>query len=81
MHSGQTPRHIASRSLAVRAVKHGTANRVDDDIEPARGRAGTSGPGAEEASPTQAGTFSFPMQEQDSWDNTVTATLTITINP
>ena len=31
--------------------------------------------------PTQAGTFSFPMQVQDSWDNTVNATLTITINP
>jgi hypothetical protein len=31
--------------------------------------------------PTQAGTFSFPMQVQDSWDNTVTATLIITINP
>ena len=31
--------------------------------------------------PTQAGTFSFPMQVQDSWDNTVNATLTMTINP
>jgi large repetitive protein len=31
--------------------------------------------------PTQAGTFSFPMQVQDSQDNMVTATLTITINP
>ena len=31
--------------------------------------------------PTRAGTFSFPMQVQDSWDNTVNATLTITINP
>jgi large repetitive protein len=31
--------------------------------------------------PTQAGTFSFPMQVQDSQDNTVTGTLTITINP
>jgi hypothetical protein len=31
--------------------------------------------------PTQAGTFSFPMQVQDSQDNTVNATLTITINP
>jgi large repetitive protein len=31
--------------------------------------------------PTQAGTFSFPMQVQDSSDNTVNATLTITINP
>jgi len=31
--------------------------------------------------PTQAGTFSFPMQVQDSWDNMVNATLTITINP
>ena len=31
--------------------------------------------------PTKAGTFSFPMQVQDSSDNTVTATLTITINP
>jgi Putative Ig domain len=31
--------------------------------------------------PTQAGTFSFPMQVQDSQDNTVNATLTITIDP
>jgi large repetitive protein len=31
--------------------------------------------------PTQAGTFSFPMQVQDSQDNTVDATLTITIDP
>ena len=31
--------------------------------------------------PTQAGTFSFPMQVQDSWDNTVNATITVTINP
>jgi hypothetical protein len=31
--------------------------------------------------PTQAGTFSFPMQVQDSQDNTVNATLTIPINP
>ena len=34
-----------------------------------------------DGTPTQAGTFSFPMQLQDSQDNTVTATLTITINP
>ena len=33
-----------------------------------------------DGTPTQTGTFSFPMQVQDSWDNTVTATLTITIN-
>ncbi len=31
--------------------------------------------------PTKAGTFSFPMQVQDSQDNTVSGTLTITINP
>ena len=31
--------------------------------------------------PTQAGIFSFPMQVQDSQNNTVHATLTITINP
>jgi len=31
--------------------------------------------------PTQAGTFSFPMQVQDSQDNTVNTTLTLTINP
>jgi large repetitive protein len=31
--------------------------------------------------PTQAGTFSFPMQVQDSQDNTVSGTLTITIKP
>jgi hypothetical protein len=31
--------------------------------------------------PTQAGTYTFPMQVQDSQDNTVNATLTITINP
>jgi large repetitive protein len=34
-----------------------------------------------DGTPTKAGTFSFPMQVQDSWDNTVNATLTITINP
>jgi large repetitive protein len=34
-----------------------------------------------DGTPTQAGTFSFPMQVQDSWNNTVHATLTITINP
>jgi large repetitive protein len=34
-----------------------------------------------DGTPTQAGTFSFPMQLQDSQDNTVSATLTITINP
>ena len=31
--------------------------------------------------PTQAGTFSFPMQVQDSQGNMVTGTVTITINP
>jgi len=31
--------------------------------------------------PTQAGTFSFPMQVSDSQDNTVSGTLTITIKP
>jgi hypothetical protein len=31
--------------------------------------------------PTKAGTFTFPMQVQDSQDNTVTGTVTITINP
>jgi hypothetical protein len=31
--------------------------------------------------PTEAGTFSFPMQVQDSQDNTATGTVTITINP
>jgi large repetitive protein len=31
--------------------------------------------------PAKAGTFSFPMQVQDSQDNTVSGTLTITINP
>jgi hypothetical protein len=31
--------------------------------------------------PTQAGTFSFPMQVQDSQDNMVSATMTITIKP
>jgi hypothetical protein len=31
--------------------------------------------------PTQAGTFSFPMQVQDSQDNWVNAALTVTINP
>jgi large repetitive protein len=30
--------------------------------------------------PTQAGTFTFPMQVQDAQDNTVTGTVTITIN-
>jgi large repetitive protein len=33
-----------------------------------------------DGTPTQAGTFSFPMQVQDSFDNTVNATLTIIIN-
>ena len=31
--------------------------------------------------PTQAGTFTFPMQVQDSQDNTATGTVTITIKP
>jgi large repetitive protein len=31
--------------------------------------------------PTRAGTFSFPMQVQDSQDNTATGTVTVTINP
>jgi large repetitive protein len=31
--------------------------------------------------PTKAGTFSFPMSVQDSQDNTVNGTVTITINP
>ena len=31
--------------------------------------------------PTQAGTFSFPMQVQDSQDNTANGTVTVTINP
>ena len=31
--------------------------------------------------PTQAGTFTFPMSVQDSQDNTMTGTVTITINP
>jgi large repetitive protein len=34
-----------------------------------------------DGTPTQAGTFSFPMQVQDSFNNVVNATLTITINP
>ena len=34
-----------------------------------------------DGTPTQAGTFSFPMQLQDSQDNMVNATMTITINP
>ena len=34
-----------------------------------------------DGTPAQAGTFSFPMQLQDSQDNMVSATLTITINP
>jgi len=33
------------------------------------------------ATPTQAGTFTFPMQVQDSQDNTATGTVTITIDP
>ena len=33
-----------------------------------------------DGTPAQAGTFSFPMQVQDSFNNTVHATLTITIN-
>jgi hypothetical protein len=34
-----------------------------------------------DGTPTQTGTFSFPMQIQDSSNNTVNTTLTITINP
>lgn len=34
-----------------------------------------------DGTPTQSGTFSFPMQVQDSSDNIVNATLTVTINP
>lgn len=34
-----------------------------------------------DGTPTQAGTFNFPMQVQDSFDNTLNATLTVTINP
>lgn len=34
-----------------------------------------------DGTPTQSGTFSFPMQVQDSSDHTVNATLTVTINP
>jgi hypothetical protein len=45
---------------------------------------GTTAPGFNNVltgTPTQAGTFSFPMQVQDSQDNTVSGTLTITIKP
>jgi hypothetical protein len=31
--------------------------------------------------PTQGGTFAFTIQVQDSWDNTVSGTVSITINP
>jgi hypothetical protein len=31
--------------------------------------------------PTQAGTFTFTIQVQDSWDNTVSGPVTVTINP
>ena len=44
---------------------------------------GTTAPGFNNVltgTPTQAGTFSFPMQVQDSQDNTATGTVTITIN-
>jgi hypothetical protein len=44
---------------------------------------GTTAPGLNNVltgTPTQAGTFSFPMQVQDSQDNTATGTVTITIN-
>ena len=34
-----------------------------------------------DGTPTQAGTFSFPIQVQDSQDNTVSGTVTVTINP
>jgi large repetitive protein len=34
-----------------------------------------------DGTPTKAGTYSFPMQVQDSQDNTVSGTVTITINP
>jgi large repetitive protein len=34
-----------------------------------------------DGTPTQAGTFSFIIQVTDSWDNSVNATLTVTINP
>jgi hypothetical protein len=45
---------------------------------------GTAAPGFNNVltgTPTQAGTFSFPMQVQDSQDNMVTGTVTVTINP
>ncbi len=45
---------------------------------------GTAAPGFNNVltgTPTQAGTFTFPMQVQDSQDNTTTGTVTITINP
>jgi large repetitive protein len=45
---------------------------------------GTAAPDFENiltGTPTKAGTFSFPMQVQDSQDNTATGTVTITINP
>ncbi len=59
---GDQPAALAQQ--AVRAVKHGTADRVDDDVEPGRGRAGLSGPGADEAFraevPHQAGVRAAP---------------------
>jgi large repetitive protein len=45
---------------------------------------GTTAPGFNNVltgKPTKAGTFSFPMQVQDSQDNTATGTVTITVNP
>jgi hypothetical protein len=45
---------------------------------------GTAAPGFNNVltgTPTKAGTFTFPMQVQDSQDNTVTGTVTVTINP
>jgi large repetitive protein len=45
---------------------------------------GTTAPGFNNVltgTPTKAGTFSFPMQVQDSQDNTATGTVTITIDP
>jgi len=45
---------------------------------------GTTAPDSDNVltgTPTQAGTFSFPMEVEDSQGNTATGTLTVTIDP
>lgn len=67
----QSRSEAALAQQAVRAVKHGTADCVDDDIEPGRGLAGTPGLGADEAFPPRSPTKPAPRpatMPDISWD-------------